>query len=353
MPEEIVSLAIDGMVYSGWTGVRITRAIDTLSGEFELELVDRERTGAARLDIRAGAACEVRIGDETVITGWVDRVSPQMDAQSHSISVSGRDKAADLIDCSAVAKPGSWTNTALETIAVALAAPFGIRVTAKASTKPTIRRFAIQQGETVQSAIERLCRYRGLLAVSTRNGDVELITPDQGEPVATLIEGANLLMLAAMHDVSDRFSDYILKGQASGSDDLNGKAASAPSATAKDPAIARYRPLVVIGEEQSDIASLEKRAKWEAIVRAARAQEATVHVLGWRQSAGGALWDRNVIAHLKAPSLFMDAPMLVTVAVLAKDERGTVTELRLSPPKAWSQLPVPEDAEASRVGAAA
>lgn len=343
-----VDLVIDGIGYAGWTGVRITRALDTLCGEFELQLTDRERAGDVAFALKAGAACAVKVDDEVLISGWIDRLDGAIGASDHSITVSGRDRAGDLVDCSAIAKPGSWTNATMEAIAAELAKPFGIAVTAKASTGAHIRKFAIQQGESVQSAIERLARYRGLLAVSTSTGDIELITPAQGEPVAELVQGKNILQAGGGHDVSGRFSRYLLKGQASGDDEVHGRAASAPSAEAHDPAITRYRPLLIVGEEQSDIASLRKRALWEASTRAGRAQEARITVQGWRRP-DGKLWTPNTIVSLVAPALFMDGRMLVVSATLAKDERGTIADLVVSPPAAFSQLAIPEDADASAV----
>jgi prophage tail gpP-like protein len=345
---DVVTLAIDGQRYEGWKAVRITRAIDTLSGDFSLQLTDRERQGADRLKLRAGSACEVQVDGETLITGFIDRVIASIDGGSHSLSIDGRDKSADLIDCSAVPKFSSWVNVPLETIASQIAAPFGITITARASTKPAIRRFALQQGESVFAAIDRLCRYRGLLAVSTADGMIELVTPMQGTASMRIEEGENALALSITHDVSERFSEYLLKGQSSGDDMLSGKAAAGPSGKASDPGVKRYRPLLLIGEEQSDADGLARRAKWEATTRAARAQEASVTVQGWRM-ANGALWNRNVIAQLVAPSLYVDAPMLVTSATLERSDRGTVTSLLMSPPEAYSQLAIPEQADASSV----
>lgn len=350
--QNAVALSIDGALYEGWTGVSISRALDTLSSEFRLSLTDREKTGAARLNLRAGTASGLTIDSETLITGYIDTVAPSLDGGTHTLDVSGRDKAADLIDCSAVVKGGSWRNVPLETIAAELAAPFGITVTAKASTAPNITRFALQQGETVHAAIERLCRYRALLAVSTRDGQVELIQPGQGAPVADLIEGQNCVRLSAKHNVADRYSEYIIKGQASGSDEANGKTVASPRASAKDPAIKRYRPLIIVGEEQSDIAALEKRAKFEATTRAARAQEVSITVQGWRRP-DGALWDFNMLCRVMAPSLFIDATLLVTAVELTRDDAGTLTTLTLSPPEALSMLPISEKADASAIGGTA
>ncbi|KTE24467.1 MULTISPECIES: phage baseplate assembly protein [unclassified Sphingopyxis] len=345
------SLKINGQRYEGWTSIRITRSIESLSGEFTLEIVVREYTDAPRWPLRTGDACIVEIDGETVITGFIDDIAPQIDDRGYGITVSGRDRAGDLVDCSAIAKPGSWTGKSIEAIAAELAKPFGIDVVARTDTGEKVKRFALQQGETVHAAIERLARYRGLLAVSNAAGQVELIRPGAGEIVAQLVEGENILPnSSAQHSARDRFSDYVVKGQASGDDQVNGKTAASIKAEARDPAITRYRPMLVIAEDQSTPANLRKRAAWEASTRAAKAQRGTIPVAGWR-APNGQLWRPDLRVGVTAPFLKIEGTMLVTEVALVMDERGTVTELSVTPPEAWSLLPVSESADASAVGA--
>ncbi|WP_066644597.1 phage baseplate assembly protein [Sphingomonas sp. CCH16-B10] len=160
--------------------------------------------------------------------------------------------------------------------------------------------------------------------------------------------GDNLLEATATHDVSERFSEYIVKGQASGDDTLFGAAAASSSARAADPAITRYRPQIVIAEDQATIAGLIARAKFEASVRAGRAQSAEVTVLGWR-TPGGALIAPNQLVDVEASELFIEGRMLIEAVRLTLDGQGERAVLSVVPPQAYSQIAVPEQAEASRV----
>lgn len=347
MTGQEVELTIDGKIYAGWKQVEIVRGIDALTGSFSVTAAARADGDDADFQFKANTAVKVAIGGETVITGWIETVEPSFDAESHAIALAGRDRTLDLVDCSAIHKPGTWRNAKIETIAAELAKPFGISVTAKASTGEPLKRFALQQGESVQEAIERLLRYRGLLHVTTTDGDVEIITPATGAAALTLKRGS-FLSGTARHDVSERFGEYVVKGQGSGDDETNGKAAAGPKASAKDPAIKRYRPLMIVGEEQSTAASLEKRANWEATTRAGRAQEVTGIVQGFHDP-DGKLWEPNSVIGVDEPHFFIDSPMLIVGTVYRKDDGGSTTELRLSPPEGWSQLEVPEEREPSRL----
>lgn len=349
MVEPRASLKIAGKRYEGWTSLRIARSIESVCGDFTFEIAAREFTDAPRWPLRTGAECAVEIDGETIITGYIDAINPTIDGTDYGITISGRDRAGDLVDCSAIAKPGSWTQQSIEAIAAELAKPFGIKVVARADTGEKVKRFALQQGETVYAAIERLARFRGLLAVSNAAGDVELIRPGEGAIVAQLVEGENIIGGGATHDARDRYSDYIVKGQASGDDNANGKAVAAVKAEARDPSLGRYRPLLVIGEDQSTTASLRKRAAWEASTRAGKAQRATLSVPGWR-TPGGELWRPNQRVGVKSPFLLIEGTLLITEVSLAKDDRGTVTDLTVTPPEAWSLLPVSEKADASAIG---
>ena len=74
-------------------------------------------------------------------------------------------------------------------------------------------------------------------------------------------------------------------------------------------------------------------------------------VPGWR-TADGALRRPNTLVDLAMPALFMSGVMLAERVQLQKGPGGTTATYGLVPPAAWSQLPIPEDARASRVGSA-
>lgn len=338
LPEHEIILILGDAAYLGWTELSVERGIDSLCGAFSLTLTAREGTGLPAFPIAAGAPCQVMLNGQPLITGYVDRRNRRLDKDAIGLTVSGRDKACDLVDCSAMNSPGSWTGASLETIARALAAPFGIELTFASSTGKPLSKFAIQPGETAFAAIERLCRYRALIAFSDGNGGVTIGNPDSGRRSGAVIEGDNLLSFEEDNDFSQRFSQYTVKGQASGSDTANGAAVSGLKGEASDPLVSRNRPQLIIGEEQSTAASLTIRAQWEAQTRAARAQRYTATVPGW-QAGGGDIWQPGARAQVSVPSHGLAGDLLIERAVLRRSaEDGTTSELTLVPPEAWAQL---------------
>lgn len=345
MPD--VVLTIDGRTHVGWTDVRITRSLDAMTGAFELGLSRRERTGDEPRTIDAGAPCALSVDGETLISGWIDRVAPAKGSEDFTVRVSGRDRAADLVDCSAIARPGSWRAATMQGIVQALVAPFGLAVHFTASTGAPIRRFSLQPGETVQAAIERLCRFRGLLCWSRADGSIEIGSPATGASVGMVKDGEAILSIEAEHDVSERYASYLVKGQSAGDEEANGRAVAQVKAGATDGAIARYRPLMIVAEEQADRAALEKRAKWEANVRAARGQKAEILVRGWADPSG-AIWRPNSRVDVVAPDVSIETTMLIVGVELSRtNEDGTTARLSVQRPEAWQQLAEPEGADAS------
>lgn len=73
-----------------------------------------------------GAACRVLVDGLAVITGYVDDVRISCSASEHSVTVRGRDKTGDLVDCCAPSM--QLAGASLAVIARNLCAPFGIEV---------------------------------------------------------------------------------------------------------------------------------------------------------------------------------------------------------------------------------
>lgn len=346
--DDTVELKLGGSLFGGWTDISIQMDLDAGAASFSLGVTKKDPSRDEDWSIEADSECEVTIGGETVISGYVDKLESDLDGGSHSITVTGRSKSADLIDCSAVNSPGSWRGKKLEDIATELAKPFGIKVKAETDTGGVIKLFAIQQGETAWEAIGRLSQHRGVLPIPNVDGSVRIVSAKPTGGTVSITQGKEPLSISGSHDVTERFSQYIVKGQSAGDDEVNGKEAAQPKAEAKDPAVKRYRPLVIVAEEQADLKSLKKRAEWEATVRAAKAQSADIVMTGWRR-ADGKLWELMNGVNLDAPAAWISDSMMVAGIEFALGEQGRIAKLHLVRPESYSQLPVPEEAEASKI----
>jgi prophage tail gpP-like protein len=341
MPD--VRLKVNGSAYGGWKDVRIVRGIEQLAGSFSLGVSERWFGQSDPRRIVPGDACELAIDGTTVITGYVDLVGPAYDPSSHTVNVSGRDATGDLVDCSAIKGSGQFKGRALAQIATDLCKPFGIGVTVADGVdvgKP-FNSFALQEGETVFEALERMARIRAVLLTSDGLGGL-LITRAGTERCPTMLKnGVNIKAAAAVLDHKDRFQTYMVKAQAPATDYWNAAAAAHVRGTANDPAVKRYRPQIIVGESQADGLSAKDRAVWQSKMRAARSLNVTVRVQDWSHADG--LWMPNAVVHIADDWLQLDHDLLIKTVTLTKDDRdGTVTELALTDPQAYTLLPLKE-----------
>ena len=93
-----LALVVDSQLYGGWTDIDVRLGVERVAGSFELKVVELWPDAQQVRDIPVGARCEIRIGDETVISGWVDEVEPEYDAESHKVAVRGRDSLTGLFN---------------------------------------------------------------------------------------------------------------------------------------------------------------------------------------------------------------------------------------------------------------
>lgn len=69
---DVVSLTVDGKIIEGWDSVRVTRGIERFPSDFDLGLMDYFPGNEDLQLVEEGMSCEVRIGDDLTLTGYVD-----------------------------------------------------------------------------------------------------------------------------------------------------------------------------------------------------------------------------------------------------------------------------------------
>ena len=333
----MLQLKINNRVFSGWISATVTRGLRQASATFDLSLTDR--WDGQQWAIRPYDSCELVYNNQTLVNGYVDSSSISYDDESHDITVTGRSKTADLVDCSVASK--QFNNQKIESIAQSLADPFGVKVTANVNTGDRIRSWKPDEGTSVFEAIEDLARLNALLITDNSNGDLLLTQAGTDRAPANLESGVNILSASGLFDVRDRFSDYIVKGQQKASDDIDAETAAHVVATIKDAGVTRYRPLILLAEEQVNTKVAQKRGQWEMNSRLGRSQVVTMTVQGWQ--VNNVFWSPNQLVRVKDPVLGVEAELLIaSVQYLLDGSSGTTCRLELMPIEAFSPEP-PDD----------
>ena len=328
-------LYINGQTYDGWEGVSIQRNLEAISGGFSVKVFDKWRQSQSEWTIKPGDEVRVKIGSDTLINGYVDSVSGSFTKDNRSITVEGRDKSGDLVDCSIVSEESQYKDKTLTELATIFCEPFGISVEEETDVGEPFKKWDIQQGESVFDNLDRMAKLRGVLIVSKPDGNIKIVRSGDDRADDEIVQGENLLSGSVSYDHSDRFSEYVVKGQSAGNDNTNGKNASQNKDQATDEGVKRYRPLLVIGEGSSDKTTVKDRAQWEATTRAARGFRLTVNIAGWRQSSGK-LWEVNQKVKTKAEFAGINKSLLIAGVTYVKDlDEGTITVLELVRPDSY------------------
>lgn len=338
-PQNIVRLTVNGADFSGWKKVSITAGLDRAARDFDLDVTSKwPAQGVADIPrrIRPGDVCRVYIGNDLVLTGYVDATPIRYDGKSVSVGVKGRSKTADLVDCAAINEPGQWMNREPIHIASDMAAPYGVKVISQAKAKP-VPDHQIDTGETVFESIDRMLPLRALLATDDSHGNLVLTGVGTGRCATALELGKNILSGNAGLDWKDRFRDYVTKGQAAGTDQ-NYASALAVKALATDAAVGRKRIKIVKQAGELDDATALLLAKWMSASAAGKSLKTTYTVAGWRQS-DGSLWLPNHLVRVRDSLIGFDTDMLIGEVTWSLDESGTITQLTVAPPSAWELKP--------------
>jgi prophage tail gpP-like protein len=343
-------LLVNGRQYAGWKGVRVTRSIECVAGSFELDVSDRWGDQDEPWPIAEEDACRIEIDAEIVIDGFVDKRSLSISGSARSLSYSGRDRSAAMVDSSALvsATSGStkWSfrNASFMDLARKVAEPFGVKVSLQAGvelrtlTNLSKKTSVISPGESAYSVLEQAARAAGVLVVSDGRGGIVIARAGTERCPTALVEGKNILAASVEYDATDRFHRYVLATQVAGTDTASGSVTRV-QAEATDEAVRRTeRVLLIVPEKSLGADYARQRADWEARVRAARSERVSVTVQGWKQPNGD-LWPLNQIVPVRSPGIGVRGDLLIAGTTMALDDGGEVTELSLVRPDAFTPEP--------------
>jgi prophage tail gpP-like protein len=346
MPDDLI-LEVGGVALSGWTGVRVTRGIERMPSDFSIELTELYPDDVNKFTIETGDFCVVKLGADPVATGYIDRVGMLIDRGQHSITVSGRGKCADLVDCSAEWPGGQISSTSAFDIATKLAQPYGadgqkilVFRDVEDDTKIPVQNLIL--GETPYQIIERVCRFAALLAYETADGNLLLTRAGDSEAASGIEQGKNVQRAGIEYSVDQRYSEIYGYIQSFDTFADLGDAGNL-QVIANDPNLKRHRRLAIIAEpgDSAGYPVLEQRVKWEAARRFGRSRALQVTVDSWRD-AGGMLWQPNTLVPINLPGLKLTGTKwLITEVTYSRSlGSGTTADLVLMPREAFLPQPV-------------
>lgn len=211
-----VTLRVNGREWGGWTSIRIGSGIERLARDFSVEITRQwpGGDGVASLQprVKNGDKVEVLIGDDLVVTGWIEATPVRYDARSISVGISGRSLTADLIDCAA--EPTQFNGQSLVQVAAALARPFGIAVVNAGAPGGAIPGVQPDHGETVIEVLNKMLGQQQALAYDDPRGRLVIGGIGSTRAHTALVLGKNIISCDTEKSIRERFSTYQVSGSA-------------------------------------------------------------------------------------------------------------------------------------------
>lgn len=317
-------LEVDGVQYTNFTAASCELRLDSLSNTFRFDAV---APNGQPLPFKGGEECKVIVDDETVLTGFIEVVAVNYDGTNHTISVSGRDKTADLLDSTIdeiddIRGDGLTLKALIEKVIETLG--LDIQVIDEVNPAPYNAAedlAAPEPGDNAFQFIEKYTRKRQVLLTSNGDGNI-VIAANSGQSAEGAVqhvigaEDNNVMSSSFSYDTTGRFNAYKFSSglnpvalNLAGDTDLASLVNQGAGVFDND--IRAGRQLIIISESPFSDGNCEDRAKWEADIRRARGLVYSATVPGFRVAGTeGALWQINRIYQIVDDFVGKIEPML-------------------------------------------
>lgn len=331
---ERITLRVAGREHRDWTRYQVDSDLITPADAWRVEMgIPADRVPGY---VRPWADVELLLGSDVVLTGRIDRIERTVAKGEHTLSLSGRDMAAVLVDCSAPLTTRREVELA-DAVAL-LVAPLGLSRT-RVEAQGRKKKVEVEPGMTAWDALKRLCEANGCWAWCEPDGTLVVGGPDYAAPpVAELVLRAggkegNVKRLSVIDDVSGRHSEVSVLGQTFGTEAQDGQ--HNLQAVERDNGVHGYRPLIL---HDSDVDSQEeatRRARKAIADSRLEGFTVTAEVRGHR-AGGGEPWRPGQRVRLVSEPHGLDATYyLMKRTFLGGRDRGTITELTLKEDGVW------------------
>lgn len=220
--QNAISLVVEGKIHSAWSRYQIDSdfLVPADAWSVTLGLPD----GIFPSTIRRGVPVQVRVGSDVVMSGRIDTVQRRVSRQQVSITISGRDDSAVLVDCASPVFTSRQLS--LEEVIAQVVRPLGIKnIQLRAESSISNDKVSVEPGERAWDTLERAASARGLWPWFAPDGTLIIGGPDYtAEPVATLVlnrdgKGNNILDITDRSSITGSFSELTIlaQGHAQGS----------------------------------------------------------------------------------------------------------------------------------------
>ena len=296
-----IELQVNDKKYQGWENITINKSMLSISDTFSMNIYN-----GIDINIVGGDSVKILVDDKVFLSGFVDSLKLGISDTKKPLSVSGRSKSSDLIDCN-IFENKQYNIQNAKVIISDLVKPFGITVSSSLNLEP-LEVFDTKVGETYFNAINRLCKQNNILPISDKNGNIKLVKNQLIENEKVL-KDSDFKELEFNQNFTNRFSEYTYKKEGIVVDVSDGKTT--------DTDIKRFRPFVGINTEDKTNKDL---ANWKKNNDISKSINLTAIVTGW---------DLEINTIVRLDTEIVKNSYLVKDIEYSKSDSGTISKLTL------------------------
>lgn len=276
-PNNELALTIAGKQHYDWQSYEVDSDLLIAADAWQFDIAP---TALVLPDfINIDSDVRLTLDGKRILTGVMDDVTESIAKNQHVISLSGRDLAGQLLDCSVPLFDGQ--ELSLSQILKQFLSPFNIPYLIEAASTAIRQKVTVDVGETVWEAISKAAEANGLWQWFSPEG--VLIVGEPNPKTATVAHlvlrrdgiGNNVQSLTYHRSLNNRYSSVTVLSQTTKTDplfyqDVEGTADNEAEAdntqpnikaTLTDGGVSRYRPKIVMASDCENLAAARAKAK--------------------------------------------------------------------------------------------
>lgn len=332
------------LLYDTFTDVSVFKSLETASGDFRFAAsnVGRNFSGTQKtFPFNKGDECVIRVNSQKLITGYINEVSGTYSGDDFSMSVYGRDKTQDLIDCTIKGNLDLKSPVSLKTIIERILSLNGIDdilviendATSQFSKSELVG--IANKGENAFQVIERCCRKKQVLLTTDEDGDIVLTRAGTTHyPVLLKNEykatDNNIIEASFSDSDSERYYLYLVYTQGNLFSGITDAGIKSKKGQAIDSNIRNTRVLELNSNLSTDVQTNRDRAIWESNIRRARGFQYNCKVRGYfLDPLGNTILQPNRVVTVRDDMFGINADLLIKSCTYTKSNEGSFTNLEL------------------------
>lgn len=297
-PEQ-VNLTIDGVDFTDWDSITITRSIDTtpivtVNAPWEPANLDFRQ----RVKPFGFQEMIANVGGAVLFTGVMLGSNPSSSGTASKVVTSGYGITGVLNDCTmpSSAFPIEYNGLNLEEIARDLCEPFGIDVVFEGAAGNSFDKVSLNETDKIMQFLSKLAKQRNFVISETVDGELWFLkSTEGGEPVAVLTSGES-----PVFEISAGFDPQQYYSHVTGIAPTTSEDGEGAQVTKPNPHVTGVLRPLTFQVDDSKNESLTDAVDTKIARMFANMASWSVSVPTWLD-ATGALWEPNTTVEVTAP----------------------------------------------------